>query len=98
MSQSQSIRLLNEKLLPAKYFADKLILAQSFLLDDRDFLYMGNRFVIPQSMRQMIMCSLQYGHAGNDSMLSMVADIRWPLIHCEVIDQVMFCEQCLQSG
>ena len=71
---------------------------QSFSIDERNFLYMDNRLVIPQSMRAMIMCSLQYGHPGRDAMLSMVSDIWWPRIRREVIDQARLCEQCLQSG
>ena len=31
-------------------------------------------------------------------MLSMVADIWWPRIHREVIDQARLCEHCLQAG
>ena len=31
-------------------------------------------------------------------MLSMVADIWWPRIHREVIDQARLCENCLQAG
>ena len=59
---------------------------------------MDNRLVIPQSMRQMIMCSLHYGHPGKDAMLTMVADIWWPRNHREVIDQARLCEHCLQAG
>ena len=71
---------------------------QSFSVDERDFLYMDNRLVIPSSMRAMIMCSLHYGHPGRDAMLAMIGDIWWPRIHREVIDQARLCEQCLQSG
>ena len=73
MSQNSAIMLLNEKMLPANYAADKTIQRviaiikkynktavnrlpppwrekfQSFFLDSRDFLYMDNRLVIPQS-------------------------------------------------
>ena len=59
---------------------------------------MDNRLVIPQSMKQMMMCSLHYGHPGRDAMLSMVADIWWRRIHREVIDQARLCEHCLQAG
>ena len=59
---------------------------------------MDKRLVIPQSLRPMIMCSLHYGHPGRDSMLSMIADIWWPRIHREVVDQARLCDQCLQSG
>ena len=71
---------------------------QAFSLDEREFLYMDNRLVIPQAMRPMIMCSLQYGHPGRDAMLAMIEDIWWPRIHREVIDQARLCEQCLESG
>ena len=71
---------------------------QSFSTDDRNFLYMDNRLVIPQSMRAMIMCSLHYGHPGRDAMLSMVGDIWWPRIQREVIDQARLCDQCLEAG
>ena len=122
MSQSPSIKALNEKLLPANYNADKLIQRvirlvknynksgvtrlpspwrekfQAFSLDEREFLYMDNRLVIPQSMRSMIMCSLHYGHPGRDAMLAMIEDIWWPRIHREVIDQARLCEQCLEAG
>ena len=40
-------------------------------------LNMDNRLVIPQSMRQMIMCSLHYGHTGRDAMLGMIGDVWW---------------------
>ena len=122
MSQSPLIKLLNEKVLPANYAADKLIQRvialvknhnktgisrlpspwrekfQSVSIDSREFLYMDNRLIIPQSLRQIIMCSLHYGHPGRDSMLSMIADIWWPRIHREVVDQARLCDQCLQSG
>ena len=76
MNQSPSMKLLNEKLLPANYRADYLIQRvirlvkiytktgvtrlpspwrekfQAFSFDDREFLYMDNRLVIPQSMSQ----------------------------------------------
>ena len=71
---------------------------RAFSLDEREFLYMDNRLVIPQSMRSMIMCSLHYGHPGRDAMLAMIEDIWWPRIHCEVIDQAGLFEQCLESG
>ena len=71
---------------------------QAFSLDEREFLYMDNRLVIPQSMRSMIMGSLHYGHPGRDSMLAMIEDIWWPRIHREVIYQARLCEQCLESG
>ena len=71
---------------------------QSFSLDEREFLYMDNRLVIPQAMRAMNMCSLHYGHPGRDAMLGMVLDIKWPKIHREVIDQARLCEQSLQAG
>ena len=67
-------------------------------LDEREFLYMDNGLVIPQSMRSMIMCSLHYGHPGRDAMLAMIEDIWWPRIHREVIDQAGLFEQCLESG
>ena len=70
---------------------------QAFSLDEREFLHMDNRLVIPQSMRSMIMCSLHYGHPGRDAMLAMIEDTWWPRIHREVIDQARFCEQCLES-
>ena len=122
MSQSPSIKAINEKLLPADYNADKLIQRgirlvknynktgvtrlpspwrqkfQVFSLDEREFIYMDNRLVIPQSMRSMIICSLHYGHPGRDAMLPMIEDIWWPRIHREVIDQARLCEQCLESG
>ena len=121
-SQNSAIKLLNEKMLPANYAADKNIQRviaiikkynksavnrlpppwrekfQSFSLDSRDFLYMDNRLVIPQSMRQRIMSSLHYGHPGRDAMLSMVAGIWWPRIHREVNDQARLGENCLQAG
>ena len=59
---------------------------------------MDNRLVIPQAMRAMIMCSLQYGQPGRDDMLGMVPAKWWPKIHREVIDQARLCEQCLQAG
>ena len=122
MSKNSAIKLPNEKLLPANYFADKTIQRviaivknyiktavsrlpspwrekfQLFSTDDRNFLYMDNRLVIPQSMRAMIMCSLHYGHPGRDAMLAMVGDIWWPRIHREVIDQARLCDQCLEAG
>ena len=122
MDRSPSIKLLNEKLLPANYNADKLIQKviglvkkynktgvtrlpspwrekfHSFSLDEKEFLYMDNRLVIPQSMRAMIMCSLHYGHPDRDAMLGTITDIWWPRIHREVLDQARLCEQCLQSG
>ena len=39
-----------------------------FSLDEREFLYMDNRLVVPQAMRAMIMCSLHYGHPGRDAL------------------------------
>ena len=70
----------------------------SISLDDRDFLYMDNRLVIPQRMRPMIMCSLHYVHPDRDANLSIIED-SWRLrIHREVIDQARLGEQCLQSG
>ena len=71
---------------------------QSFSRDEREFLYMDNRLVIPHAMRAMIMCSLHYGNPGRDAMLGMVSDIWWPKIHQEVIDQARLREQCLQAG
>ena len=71
---------------------------RSFSTDERNFLNMENRLVIPQSMRAMITCSLHYGHPRRDAMLSMVSDIWWPRILREVIEQARLCEQWLQSG
>ena len=71
---------------------------QSFSLDERGFLYMDNRLVIPQATGAMIMCSLHYGHPGRDAMLGMISDIWWLKIHREVIDQARLCEQCLKAG
>ena len=71
---------------------------RAFSLDEREFLYMDNRLIIPQAMGPMIMCSLYYGHPGRDAMLAMIEDIWWPRIHREVIDQARLCEQCLESG
>ena len=80
MSENSALQLLNEKLLPANYHADKTIQKvisivknynrtavsrlpspwrenfQSFSVDEREFLYMDNRLVIPNSKRAMIMC------------------------------------------
>ena len=122
MRQSPSIRLLNEKVLPAYYAADKEIQRvialvknynktaisrlpspwratfQSFSIDKREFLNMDNRLIIPQPLRPMRMYLSHYGNPRRDSMLSMVADIWWPLIHREVVDQARLCGQCLQSG
>ena len=55
---------------------------QSFSLYSRELLYMDNRLVIPQSMKQMMMCSLHYGHPGRNAMLSMLADY-WKKEHEE---------------
>ena len=79
MERSPSMKLHNEKLLPANYCAEKLIQKvigsvkkviktgvtslpspwretfQSISLDEKDFFYIDNRLVIPQSMRAMIM-------------------------------------------
>ena len=90
MSQRPSIKLLNEKVLPAKYAADELIQRvialvknhnktgisrlpspwretfQSFSIDSKEFLYMDNRLVIPQSFRPMIMCSLPEASEQNE--------------------------------
>ena len=70
---------------------------QSFSLDERGFLYMDNRLVIPHAMRSMIMCSLHYGHPSRDAMLGMISDNWWSKIHREVIDQARLCEQCLKQ-
>ena len=59
---------------------------------------MDSRLVIPQSMRAMIMCSLQDGHPGRDAMLSMVGDNWWARIYREAIDQASLCDQCLEAG
>ena len=101
ISESPSIRLINEKMLPANHAADKIIQRlialvknhgktgicrlpspwrekfPSFSVNEKGFLYLDNRLVIPQSLRPMIMCSLHYGHPGRDSMLAMTADIWW---------------------
>ena len=71
---------------------------KSFSIDERSFLYMDIRLVIPQFMRAMIMCSLHYGHPCCAAMLAMEVDIWWPRIQREVIDQARLCEQCLQPG
>ena len=65
---------------------------QSFLTDNDDFLYMDNRLVNPQPMRQMIMCSLHYGHPGCDAMLAMIGDIWVPRMNRETIDRARLCE------
>ena len=70
----------------------------TFSLDSRGLLYMDNRLVIPQAMRPMIRCSLNYGHSDRYAMLAMIEDIWWFRIHREVTDQARLCEQCLQSG
>ena len=78
MSECPSIRVLNDKLLPANYAAEKTsqrVIAflknhnktgisrlpspwrkkfQSFSINDKEFLFMDNRFVIPQLLRLMI--------------------------------------------
>ena len=59
---------------------------RAFSLDEREFLYMDNRLIIPQAMGPKIMCSLHYGHPGRDAMLAMIEDIWWTRIHGEVID------------
>ena len=102
MNQNSAIMLLNEKMFQQSTQRIKLSKEQSqslkntlkqpladsplrggksfnlFPFDNREFLHMDNRLVIPQSIRQMIMCS---------SMLFLVADIWWPRIHQEVINQ-----------
>ena len=102
MSENSTIQLLNEKLLPANYHADKIVQNvisivknsnrtavsrlpspwrekfQLFSVDERDFLFMDNRLVIPSAMRAMIMCSLHYCHPGRDAMLAMIGNIWWP--------------------
>ena len=122
MSESPSIRLINEKLLAANYAADKTIQRvttsvknhnktgtsrlnspwrekfQSFTANDKVFLFVDKRLVISISLRPMMMCSLNYGHPGRDSMLSMITDIWWLRIHWEVVDQVRLCDEFFQSG
>ena len=41
----------------------------SFRIDDRDFLHMDERLVIPVNLRASIMSSVHYGHPGRDTML-----------------------------
>ena len=70
----------------------------SLSIDERGFLYMDERLVIPASLRASIMSSVHYGHPGRDTMLRYIADIWWPKIHREVINTAKCCEQCSLAG
>ena len=103
ISKNPAIKLLNEKLLPAKYSADKLIQRVNKLQphgDKQVTLTLAGKIpvIFDRQMRQMIVCSLHYSHTGRDATLAMIEDIWWPRVHRETIDQARLCEQCLQSG
>ena len=70
----------------------------SLSVDQRNFLYIDNRIVIPQNLRATIMSALHYGHPGRDTMLRDIADIWWPKCHREVINTARFCEDCSRAG
>ena len=70
----------------------------SLSVDQRNFLHMDNRLVIPSNLRAAIMSSLHYGNPGRDVMLRNVADIWWPKIHREVVNTAKYCEECSTAG
>ena len=71
---------------------------KEFSLDENDFIYVDERLVIPEELRQPIFRSLHWGHPGRDAMLQAVADIWWPQIHREIVLLAQTCNQCQQSG
>ena len=71
---------------------------KEFSLDENDFIYVHERLVIPEELRQPIFRSLHLGHPGRDAMLQAVADIWWPQIHCEIVLLAQTCNQCQQPG
>ena len=70
----------------------------SLSVDERNFLFLDNRLVIPQNLRASIMSALHYGHPGRDNMLRGIADIWWPKCHREVINTAKFCKDCSKAG
>ena len=66
-------------------------------VNEKNFLYMDHRLVIPQNLRASIMSALHYGHPGRDTMLRGIAD-RWPKCHREVVNTAKVCERCSKAG
>ena len=71
---------------------------KSVSIDDKRFLYMDERLVIPANLRPSNMSSVHYGHLGRDTMLRYISDMWWPKIHREVINTAKCCEQCSIAG
>ena len=70
----------------------------SLSLDNNGLLYLEERLVIPEDMRDNMLSAIHFGHAGRDAMLREAADVWWPRIHREIVEKAKNCQQCSQSG
>ena len=49
-------------------------------------------------MRDSMLSTVHFGHAGRDAMLRKASDVWWPRIHQERVEKAKGCPQCSQSG
>ena len=70
----------------------------SLCLDSNNLLYLDERLVIPEDMRENMLTAIHFGHAGRDAMLREAADVWWPKICREVVEKAKNCEECIKAG
>ena len=69
-----------------------------FSVDNRQYLYMDERLVIPSKLRASIIISIHYGPPGRDTIMRFISDIWKPKIHREVITTAKCCDQYKSAG
>ena len=67
-------------------------------LDSQSLLYMDQRLVIPNDMRENVLRAMHFGHAGRDAMLGKASDVWWPRFHREIIEKAKKCADCQKAG
>ena len=59
---------------------------------------MDQRLVIPKDMRENVLRTIHFGHAGRDAMLREASDVWWPRILREIIEKAKSCVECQNAG
>ena len=67
-------------------------------LDSNDILYLDERLVIPEGLRENMLTAIHFGHAGRNAMLRETADMWWPRIHREIVEKANNCPECTRAG
>ena len=49
--------------------------------------------IISKNMRENVLRSKHFGHAGRDAMLREASDVWWPRIHREIVEKAQKCAE-----